>query len=264
MSIKSTKEAALSTSLMPAEPTSRRVIAVLDQHDIEKCSRTGETQILNDPQTHILAYPVKREQATKALSNIIDAGLSLPGSILIQSPFDPDEYADAAEAVERFALAKHMLFSNFCQLLGATRVIVTQVDVVTSDSVQTITADGGRLMTKSKLGIKRAASDSLSSQLSLEDEYKGGTPDLEAAELLLSKHRLAGDSNMRSLLQARSSPSNPINKRTLTLNLSTEASRNLKVASKLKLPTFSFNADYQVALSHAKEYTLTMEVFFEN
>ncbi|NML92843.1 hypothetical protein [Novosphingobium olei] len=196
------------------------------------------------------------------MANILDAGLYVPGTILVQSPYDLDDYVDAAEAAERFALAKHMLFSNFCQLLGATRVTVTQMDVITSDTVQTMKADGGRLMTKGKLGIRRAANDSLSSQLSLVDEYDGGSPDLEAAENLLRTHRLAGDSNMKSLLQARASTVNPITKRTLTLNLSAEGNKNLKVVAQLKLPSATFDAEYQSTLKQTKEYALTLEVVF--
>lgn len=250
------------SDLFPENTASRRVVAVLEQHDVERCSRTGDTQLLNNPQTHVLMYPISGRSDSRALTNILDAGLHLPGTILVQSPFDLDEYADAAEAAERFALAKHMLFSNFCQLLGATRVTVTQMDVVTNDTVQTMKADGGRLMTKGKLGIKKAANDSLSSQLSLVDEYGGGAPDLEAAERLLRTHRLAGDSNMKSLLQARASTTNPIAKRTLTLNLSTEANKSLKVVTQLNLPSATFDAEYQSALKQTKEYALTLEVLF--
>ena len=248
--------------LFPENPASRRIVAVLEQHDVERCSRTGDTQILNDPQTHVLVYPVGDSSDSRALTNILDAGLNLPGTILVQSPFDLDEYADAAEAAERFALAKHMLFSNFCQLLGATQVAVRQMDVVTNDTVQTMKADGGRLMTTGKLRIRRAANDSLSSQLSLVDEYGGGYPDLKAAEQLLRTHRLAGDSNMKSLMQARASTANPITKRTLTLNLSTEANKNLKVVTQLKLPSATFDAGYQSTLKQMKEYALTLEVLF--
>lgn len=257
-----TEETTLPSDLFTGDPASRRVVAVLEQHDVERCSRTGDTQLLNNPQTHVLMYPDSGPSDSRALTNILDAGLYVPGTILVQSPFDFDEYVDAAEAAERFALAKHMLFSNFCQLLGATRVAVTQMVVVTNDSVQTMKADGGRLMTKGTLGIRKAANDSLSSQLSLVDEYGGGSPDLEAAENLLRTHRLAGDSNMKSLLQARANSANPITKRKLTLNLSTEANKNLKVVAQLKLPSATFDADYQSTLKQTKEYALTLEVFF--
>lgn len=246
----------------PADPSGRRAVVVLDQHEIENCSRKGETQILTDPQTHVLVYPITDNNVGQALTNILDAGLDRPGTVLIQSPFDLDEYVDAAEASQQFALAKHTLLSNFCQLLGATRVSVTQMDIVTNGSVKTMKADGGHRVATAEGSLEKTANDSLWSQLSLVDEYKGYEPDVEAAEKLLRSSRLAADPNMKSLLQARKAAGNPLTKRTLTVNLSTEANKNLKVVGRLHLPMAAFGAEYASAVKQTKEYKLTLEVLF--
>ncbi|QCG92716.1 hypothetical protein E6C67_02030 [Azospirillum sp. TSA2s] len=246
----------------PEDASGRRAVAVLEQHEIENCQRKGETQVLTDLQTHVLVYPVTESNGSQALTNILDAGLNRPGTLLIQSPFDLEEYVDAAEASQQFALAKHTLFSNFCQLLGATRVSVTQMDIVTNGDISTMKADGGRLVVSGEIGMDKTATDSLCSQLSLIDEYAGGEPELDEAEKLLRSYRLAGDPNMKSLLQARKAAGNPLTKRTLTVNLSTEANKNLKVVGRLQLPVSAFGAEYQHAVKQTKEYKLTLEVLF--
>lgn len=252
----------MTLGVFPENPSDRRALLVLEQHDIENFSRKGETQLLTDSLTHVLACPIIEDKGNQALSNILEAGLNRPGTILIQSPFNLDEYADAVDAIEQFALAKHMFFSNFCQLLGATRVAVTQLDIVTNGATQTMRADGGRLAISVEGSVEHSVKDHVSSQLSLIDEYVGGDPDLEAAEKLLRSTRLSGDPNMRHLLQARKVIGNPPTRHMLTVNLSTEANKNLKVLGRLQLPAATFGGEYERALKQTKEYTLTLEVLF--
>ena len=252
----------MTTGAFPNDPSGRRAVVVLDQHAIDNCSRNGETQILTDSETHVLVYPIDDDDLGQALTNILDAGLDRLNTVLIQSPFDLNEYVDAAEASQQFALTKHTLLSNFCQLLGATRVSVTQMDIVTNGSVKTFKADGSRLVATAEGSLERTASDSLCSQISLVDEYPGGEPNVEAAETLMRSSRLAGDPNMKSLLQARKAAGNPLTKRTLTVNLSSEANKNLKIVGRLQLPIAAFAAEYASAVKQTKEYTLTLEVLF--
>ncbi len=252
----------MTMGVFPEDPSDRRALLVLEQHDIENFSRKGETQLLTDSLTHVLACPIIEDKGNQALSNILEAGLNRPGTILIQNPFNLDEYADAVDAIEQFALAKHMFLSNFCQLLGATKVSVTQLDIVTNGETQTIKVNGGRLDISAKGSVEQSVNDNVCSQLSLIDEFGGGDPNLEAAEKLLRSTRLSGDPNMRSLLQARKVAGNPLTRRTLTVNLSTEANKNLKVLGRLKLPAATFGVEYESALKQTKIYTLTLEVLF--
>jgi len=246
----------------PDLPSDRRAVVVLEQHEIDRCSRLGETQLLTAPQTHVLVHPIMPQQGSVAIANIVAAQLDRPGTILVQSPFEPDIYADASEAVEQFALTKHMLFSNFCQALGAEKVSVTQIDTILDRKSQSIKLEGRKSLVKGELSVGESSSDILESSLSLVDHYGGGSPDLDKAEDFLRAYRLLSDSNMRSLLQARKNSDNPIKKRNLTLDLSTEANKSMQVVGKLKLPTVAFSADYKNAVSSERKYVLTMEVVF--
>lgn len=249
------------TDFIPSSASRRRVIAVLDQHEIDDLSLKGDVQLLNDPQAHVLAYPLT-DSNDPVLNNILDAGLDRPNTILVQSPFDPEKYVDAAEAIDQFALEKHTLLSNFCQLLGAKKISVTQMERVTNGKVQEFSAEAGKLIASGNVQGERTQTDSVSSQINLIDEYPGSEANIEEAELLLRSNRLLGDLNMKSLLQARRASGNPIKRRTLTVNLTTEASKNLKVAGNLNLPESNFSAEYKSSIKQDKEYKLTIEVLF--
>jgi len=67
---------------------------------------------------------------------------------------------------------------------------------------------------------------------------------------------------MRSLLLARTSVSNPIRRRSVTLDLSSEANRNVNVAGRLKLPKIGVNAEYEGLLKQSKQYRLQLEITF--
>ena len=114
----------MTTVSFPTDPGSRKVILVLSQHDIERCTyEPNAGKALLDPETFVLGYPLPRgtnSQAPVALRNIIDSRLASPGSMLLQSPFMPDEYQDVANAPRIFALAKHTLFP-YCASISARR-----------------------------------------------------------------------------------------------------------------------------------------------
>jgi hypothetical protein len=138
---------AMTTGLFPLDPSNRKVILVLQQHDVEKCSyEPGAAQALLDEEAYVLPYPLKfAGEPSAALQNILDAGLVRPGVMLVQSPYDSNMYEEASLSPQRFALAKHMYFSTLCMHLGAKEVRVKQIDLRMRSGKMTIDAKGERL-----------------------------------------------------------------------------------------------------------------------
>jgi hypothetical protein len=122
--------------------------------------------------------------------------------------------------------------------------------------------EGGERLANAEGSLQKTDFDSLGSQLKLVREYKGGKPNVEEAEKLLRFTGLAGDPEMKSLLQARKATGNPITKHTLKVNLSTEADKNLKMVGRLQLPVAAFSAKYASVVKRIKAYTLSFEVRF--
>ena len=249
----------------PPDPGQRRVIVVLKQDDIERCSyEPGAEKTLCDDEVHVLEFPAQQtHDFPTALQRILDSDLARPGWVLVQSPFDPDTYVEASAAPQRFALAKHMFFSELCMLLGAREVNVEQVDVRTKTGKSTLSIKGERAGNQAKLTVLDESLEQLRAEMHLRDVFAGGPADLQAAEELLRKRCLLADPNMVALVEMCRSGSNRLVHRQLVLNLSSEARNNLSVAGRLKLPAFvSLSADFGRVISEQHEYALTVSVDF--
>lgn len=255
----------MATGSFPIDPSSRKAVVVMQQHDIEKCAyEPGAAQAILDEEAYVLVYPVRVQgDAPTALQNIIDSGLARPGAILVLSPYDRDSYEDASLAAQRFALAKHMYFSTLCMHLGAKEVCVEQLDLRTRTGKTTLDVDGKRLGSNAHLTVESEELEMLRSQMHLRDEFAGAQPDLGAAERLLRKTGLWSDLTMRTLLEMRQDGANRLMTRKLVLNLSSEARSNLNVVGRLKIPVFvKMNAEYNSVVSEQHDYTLTVTVRF--
>lgn len=248
----------------PDDHRERRAVLVLSEKEIDTLSRNGETEIFADPDTCVITTREQPGPGQHAFAALIDSGLANSGALLVQSPFDPDTYVDAEDAPEQFALTKHLLFLNFCQLLGASRVSVTQVTAVDGGKSESVGVQAGRLGTNLSANLERSDSEKLKARLSLFDELEGGAPDLAAAERFLRDNRLTGDQTMKSLLQARAAR-NGVKRRMVTLNLSNETKKTLSVVAKLNIPTvIDGEGTYKRVAKERKTFEIEMEVTFND
>ena len=250
----------------PQDPSQRRAILVLQEHDVEKCAYTPDAaEALLDPETCVLSFPIRvSEGAHPAVGGILGARIGQPGALLVQSPFDQDKYEEASVAPERFALTKHMIFSELCMYLGATEVIVEQVDLRTSTGTTSLdlTADSKKVFRASAEMVHESL-ERFRSELQLRDVFAGAPPDLEAAQSLLRTTGLERDPNMASLLAMRRSRANRIKERKIRLSLSNEANENLRVAAKVGIPAFvKVKSNYERIRKEVFEYNLTLTVRF--
>jgi hypothetical protein len=255
----------MATGSFPSDPSSRKAILVLQQHDVEKCAyEPGAAQALLDEEAYVLQFPLRVQGETPAaLQNLMDAGLARPGGMLVQSPYDVDTYEDAALAPQRFALAKHMYFSTLCMHLGAKEVSVEQIDLRTRTGKTTLDVKGERLGGSAQLTVESEELEKFRAQMHLRDEFAGGPPDVAAAERLLRRTNLWSDPNMRTLIEMRRDGSNQLMTRKLVLSLSSEAKSNLNVVGRLKVPAFvKLSAEYDRVVREQYDYTLTVLVRF--
>lgn len=258
----------MTTGSFPSDPSCRKAILVLQQHDIEKCAyEPGAAQALLDDEAYVLQFPIpirmQGEDVPSALQKIHAAGLARRGVILVQSPFDPDKYEDASIASQRFALAKHMYFSKLCMHLGAKEVSVEQVELRTSTGTETLDLKAARTGASAQGRSTSEVLAKFSAQMSLRDEFAGSPADIDKAETLLRNTGLWSDLNMQNLLEMRRESSNQLLTRKLVLSLSSEAKSNLNVVGRLKVPAFvNLSADYDRVVHEQYDYTLTVLVRF--
>jgi hypothetical protein len=256
---------AMATGSFPNDPSSRKVVLVLQEHDIEKCAyEPGAARSLLDDETHVLQFPLRTQgDIPVALQSIVDAGLARPGNILVQSPYDSNSYEDASLAPQRFALAKHMHFSTLCMHLGAKEVVVEQINLHTRSGKSALNVEGERLGTTAQASVEAQELEKFGAQMHLRDEFEGGPADIKAAEHLLRRTGLLADPNMRTLVEMRREGTNQLKIRKLVVSLSSEAKSNLNVVGRLKVPAFvNLSAEYDRVVKEQQDYTLTVVVKF--
>lgn len=255
----------MTTGSFPADSSARKVILVLQQHDLEKCAyEPGAGEALLDDEAYVLPFPLQKQKDQPiALQNICDSDLVRPGVVLVQSPYDPDSYEDASLAPQKFALAKHMYFSNLCMLLGAKEVSVEQIDLHTHSKKLSINANGEIQGKEAKGGLELAELEKLRTQMHLHDDFSGGSPDVQGAERLLRRIGLWSDPSMKNLVEMRREGGNQLLSRKIKLSLSSESKNNFNVIGRINLPKFvKLTADYARIVDEKYEYTLTIMVKF--
>lgn len=255
----------MATGSFPTDPSRRRVVLVLTQHDAERCAYEPEAgRILLDEETFVLQLPVRLEDnVAGALQNIIDARLARPGAMLVQSPFELDSYEDVVLATQRFALEKHLWFSNLCMYLGAKKVSVEQIDLRTRSGKSTLEIGAELVRGSGQATFEPGELEKFRARLNLRDEFAGGPPDLVAAEKLLRSKGLWSDATMRGFVELFRDGSNRLKSRRLTLSLSSEIKKNLNIVGRLKIPSFiELSAAYGCVVEEQCEYTITVSVGF--
>jgi hypothetical protein len=186
------------------------------------------------------------------------SGLLETGNLVIQSPYNTSNYVHFDKASSNFAFTKYLHFITLCGLLGATEVIVEQIEIKTSKGKQLFKGALNSLYATGNIeGIEE-----IRKNLKITGDFDGGKPDLEEAEAHLRKYQLLSDTAMTSLIDQRKG-SNPIKSREVTLSLSEESRKILKVVSDVKIPTY---ADLQAQIGQVSkevyEFTLTIKVKF--
>jgi hypothetical protein len=153
-------------------------------------------------------------------------------------------------------------FITLCGLLGATEVIVEQIEIKTSKGKQLFKGALNSLYATGNIEGKSKTVEEIRKNLKITGDFDGGKPDLEEAEAHLRKYQLLSDTAMTSLIDQRKG-SNPIKSREVTLSLSEESRKILKVVSDVKIPTY---ADLQAQIVQVSkevyEFTLTIKVKF--
>lgn len=224
--------------MLPDRPTERVVVYVLDTIDLERMEYDKSI----DPRlTYAAVTDATVVNPGDTLQNeLLRQGLLIAGNILVQNPYRPQQYAVISEADERFALDKFFIFSLLCQQLGAKAVQIRALEQTRSGSSRKVTLKGGNILTGAKgrlEGLSNAAQDILSQQ-DLSDTFAGAEPDIEAAEGLLSRHRLGEDPMLRSLVDSRAHLANPHRTRHVSVDLSRETARILTMAAEVQTPGF--------------------------
>ncbi len=252
---------------MTSEPDVLRRRRILVLRELEHDKATYEApSLFRDPETWIVNYddyveatPDRRSELLAALAR---QRLLRPDTILLLSPYD-ETYVLAENAEELFSLRKIEIFTRLCSLLGATEVTALRNDVERSSRLRQFTAGIARGPINAKANATSDIQERVRRQVSVTTRFQRGEPQISAARALLNSHALSEDSTLRGLVELIENGSTRVTSQDLVLNVISEASRELKAAASLKIPTaLSISATFEELAKHDQELLVEMRVKF--
>lgn len=246
---------------LPERPALRRIIVVLDETDYDRLAYDPEAAPLVRPEIAALLWPA--EPGDTLALRLEGRGLARPGAVLLQSPYDGDDYAMEGEAAEVFSLQKFATFSVLCQILGARQVSVVTVQEDHKGEVRTLDAKVGSGPISATANVRSKGLDRLAASMAWQDSFAGGPADVEAARALLVQRGLDHDPILGSLIDSRAYAANRHESRTLTVDLTREADQTLSIAAGLKVPAYlSASATFRRELTSSAKYRVEYRVDF--
>jgi hypothetical protein len=250
--------------MLAPRDSARRLIIVLTQAELDRCEYDVEgAELLRAPGVWLVSDSAAQTDVSDPLVAGLDrSGLLSAGNVLMQMPYDPDVYEPVEDAPQRAAERKHLIFTELCQLLGATRVRLEVIETQSEKGEARVTLKGSTRSVSADGEVAKKSAEALAATMTLDDRYVGGDPEIAASEELLERTGLNTDPLMRSLINARR-VGNVLHSRKYTVDLSRESSRQLKIAAQVKVPVFmSLSANVQTLTTAAEKHRATYEVSF--
>lgn len=251
----------------PTDPQLRRTILVTTSDNkmrIEGSTSDEKSRVFRNIEG-ILLLAVPCELGAPVLKNLEERSLLVPGSLLIQSPYDHDSYEELANAPIEFALTKLLCLSEVCRLLGARKVNSLAVEAQTEQGDVMARCEVGAQGVGVKADARYSTLNKIARRVGLNDTFvpSGAQPNVEAAKAYARSYKLNHDPQIRSLIDAQSAGPARIGTRKVEINLSREMSSSMKFSLGLDVPIY---ADIGLQISKIKneryEYILRVDIEF--
>jgi len=255
----------MSSYSFPDDPSRRRALIVLKDFEYDKCRYSpGGSDLLTNEELHVVPTSIfGRIDLPVSLQNINRRQVARPGAILVQSPFNSDNYESLETAPEKFAKEKYAIIDRFCQKLGAKSLTIDEVEAQTEQ--RSASFDGKASNTAFKLTgrAELKMAKALHSELSSMTKWAGGPPDLQGAEKILNDNGLRFDTTLNSLIEMRRSDDNALLHKKIAISLSNETQSNLRVVGQLNIPQYvNIAMDYKSEVKKTASYSVTIDVQF--
>jgi hypothetical protein len=266
----------VSSGLIPY-PEKRRAILVVSETDLTYLRSKAEKDIsarklIKSQETYLLNIDDDEVRETDLLKKLQGDDLIQVGNFLIQSPYHPDSYRTADQALSQFPIEKYVRFTTLCNLLGAQVVVIESFEEKTSEGITNAKISSNLAVENTKVveqnnQFSRDAKDILKAILKIKTVSPGGEPDVKGAKKFLSDYRLAKDEAMQALIEQRQNTRNMVGFFSMTFGLTEESNRNLEVLSTLTVPDYikvNIDANLKQKFKNQRNYEIAVKVIFES
>lgn len=253
-----------SLDILPVSPSARKVVFVLREEDVDRCSYEEEAgNIFSDGQVSVLPYPWESENANSTASQNIIQIDPHPGAILIRNPYNFDLYTYADTARDDFAKEKYNIFIELCRRLGASSLKIEETKIISEDKSQQASIKGNSVARGAQAEIETNTLNRFREFFSKEIKFSGGEADIDGALKHIRKNNLSNDSDFVSLINLRDGGNNKIKSYASTISLLKETNGSLKVAAGIEIPAFlKIDAEYKKIVNATFELNVNVAIEF--
>lgn len=253
-------------AVLPELPSKRRIILVLSNSDRQRFRVSPELRALaTEPDVAIVSEPSSARNLPDLDRYLYDRDMLQNGSILIQNPYDINDYFLLGESEAQAVRAKVHAFLRLCTLLGATDVKVTAVEHIGAAFRTERELAGGR----GSKGLKAATysvDDQAMRQLMRDFSYRQVNhavkrDALEAKQFAMDK-RILWDRDLNYFLDAAGGERSHVDRLTVMIN-TREASESVRSrVFRVKTRAASFGSFRERSTHTAVEAIFSCEVIF--
>lgn len=198
------------------------------------------------------------------VSNLKARDLVKEGTMLVLSPYDTDYYEDIQESIFEFSKRKIILYSQYCQLLGAKDVSVEVGEEKDQQQQSQHKVKGKYSKVESDLEISQEELERLKKFAEISGTYHGGPPDFQKAMCFLRDKNLYSDQVLRSLINELQN-NNKLKTKSFLVNTCLETNNQLRILGKLAVKPISLGLsyDYTKTVNRTYEITVKLKAIFE-
>ncbi|MDJ1180490.1 hypothetical protein PJF56_16635 [Roseofilum sp. BLCC_M91] len=250
---------------IPENPERRRSIMILMPDSLEQLkSQPGGSELILNPQVCLLDFT--NHQSSDLLHKLKNSGLFNANAVLIQSPYNPSDYAELTDSRYKFAEAKCIHFATLCGLLGARKLNIEQMELKTTDG--SIKLEGNldmKISAKVGTEAEQRSWNLMRQKINIQQEYAKAKPVLDQAQAYLQKHQWLSDPHMNSLIALRQEGIS-LKTHKFSLDLTTEHRKNLKILFSLGIPQYltSIQGCLETVKKENYDFSLKIHVEFWN
>jgi len=193
------------------------------------------------------------------IRNMDNLGLVREGTMLMLSPYDSDFYQPIQDSLFEFSKRKVMLYSQYCQLLGATEVKVDVEEIVESTDQTEHHAAIKHKVAKLDAKVASEIKDKFKRSITSMGTFIGQFPDYSRATMFLKNKNLHADIMLCSLIEELQQ-SNQIRTKTIRFNTSTETTHQLKILGNLDIKPLKLGLSYDFTHITEKSYEIIVSL----
>ena len=219
--------------------------------------------MLGDDQVAVLRLPLDDAiaKSDSVVADIAKTDLVESRAVLVQSALSDSIYLPADEAPEILAWEKHLNAVRLCQILGAKKVTITQVNI--SERGEKSALKGGAAKLKVTGTVERASETETKNKSTdeLEHTFPGGKPDHAAAREHILVTGLSKDPHLQALL-TMSEGRNKLQSQKIKFSTDSESKKTLAWTAKVSVPFIEVTGRLEKVMKERRSYEFEFQVEF--